>query len=153
MGDIIPTSSSSPGSQAVQATRSLGLSYHLADVWLPELRKVAGEGPLPPEGLAALLEPFVGVLQHSGEAALINRVRWVCVGAAVKQQSNSSQVSALGDKRCVGGGACGWGCCLLCRRAGCVCGTCAYVCSCAAVKGVRHLGTIFACWWGVSLQL
>lgn len=106
MGDIIPTSSSSSsGTQAGQTTRSLGLSYHLADVWLPELRKVAGEGPLPPEGLAALLEPFVGVLQHGGEVALIHRVRWVCVG----------------------GGACGWGCCL-CRRAGCVCGAmCAVV--------------------------
>jgi hypothetical protein len=71
------------GTEARQTTRSLGLSYHLADVWLPELRKVAGEGPLPPEGLAALLEPFVGVLQHSGEAALINRVRWVVWSGAV----------------------------------------------------------------------
>jgi hypothetical protein len=63
--------------------RSLGLSYHLADVWLPELRKAAGEGSLRQEALQALLEPFVGVLQQSGEAALINRVRWVlawCVG-------------------------------------------------------------------------
>lgn len=57
--------------------RSLGLSYHLADIWLPELRKAAGAAALRQEALEALLEPFVGVLQQSGEAALINRVRWV----------------------------------------------------------------------------
>lgn len=57
--------------------RSLGLSYHLADVWLPELRKVCGEDALPAEALQALLEPFVAVMQLSGEAALVNRVRWV----------------------------------------------------------------------------
>jgi hypothetical protein len=60
--------------------RSLGLSYHLADVWLPELRKAAGVKALRQEALQALLEPFVGVLQQSGEAALINRVRWVIGG-------------------------------------------------------------------------
>lgn len=67
VGDVVPTSQ----------TRSLGLSYHLADVWLPELRKVSGERPVPAEALQALLEPFVAVLERSGEAALVNRVRWV----------------------------------------------------------------------------
>lgn len=74
---------------ATNTGRSLGLSYHLADVWLPELRKVvvAGAGssgsataPPPAASLQALLEPFVGVMQHSGEAALINRIRWVGCG-------------------------------------------------------------------------
>jgi ribosomal RNA-processing protein 1 len=67
VADVMPTSHA----------RSLGLSYHLADVWLPELRKVCGQDPLPAEALQALLEPFVAVMQLSGEAALVNRVRWV----------------------------------------------------------------------------
>jgi len=67
----------------VNSAKSLGLSYHLADVWLPELRAAAGQQALPAEALVELLAPFQAVLQQSGEAALVNRVRWVLLGAGV----------------------------------------------------------------------
>lgn len=71
-------------------TKSLGFSYHLADVWLPELRAAAGGQPLPPAALAALLAPFADVLQLSGEAAQVARIRWVVDGVS---------------RGCAGGGA------------------------------------------------
>lgn len=57
------------------ACSSMGLSYHLADVWLQELKRVADGSPVPGPALLALLEPFCAVLAASGEQALINRVR------------------------------------------------------------------------------
>lgn len=57
------------------ACSSQGLSYHLADVWLQELKRVADGSAVPAAALLALLEPFCAVLATSGEQALINRVK------------------------------------------------------------------------------
>jgi hypothetical protein len=74
---IVELTSSLPLCQSMvpaASSRSLGLSYHLADVWLPELKGQAGKRAVPQASLLLLLEPFCLVLESSGEAPLINRV-------------------------------------------------------------------------------
>jgi hypothetical protein len=68
--------------------RAIGVAYHIADVFLPELQKavkeVAGQaGPAAApsaEVLASLLNPFVMVLVKASDQPLLTRVR--CVGAS-----------------------------------------------------------------------
>lgn len=55
--------------------KSLGLSYHLADVWLDELKNVADEQAVPQQALLLLLEPFFAVLESSGEQPLLARIK------------------------------------------------------------------------------
>jgi hypothetical protein len=60
--------------------RALGVAYQLADVFLPELIKVAGEAPPPAAALAALLQPFGAAMVRAGEQATLDRIR--CAAAA-----------------------------------------------------------------------
>jgi hypothetical protein len=64
---LIPASSS----------KSLGLSYHLADVWLQELKQLPPQQQqsLRQQGLLGLLEPFVAVLEAAGEQPLLARIK------------------------------------------------------------------------------
>lgn len=94
VGSLIPA--------AANTGRSLGLSYHLADIWLPELRRAAGEGALPGPPLAALLEPFLGVVQNSGEAALVARIR--CVWDSKAVCASDLVQSSIVSLRCFGSG-------------------------------------------------
>lgn len=55
--------------------KSMGLSYHLSDVWIQELRKVAAEQSVPHDSMLLLLEPFVRVLEVSGEQPLLTRIK------------------------------------------------------------------------------
>jgi ribosomal RNA-processing protein 1 len=55
--------------------RSAGLTYHLADVWLAELHKVAGGQPLPAEAAAALLAVPLEAVAGSAVQAQVDRVR------------------------------------------------------------------------------
>jgi hypothetical protein len=58
------------------ANRALGVAYHLSDVFVPELVKVAAESPCPGDSLLVLVEPFGLALQQAGEQATIDRIRW-----------------------------------------------------------------------------
>jgi ribosomal RNA-processing protein 1 len=58
-----------------QEHRSAGLTYHLADVWLPELHKVAGGQPLPQEAAAALLAVPLEAVAGSAVQAQVDRIR------------------------------------------------------------------------------
>jgi hypothetical protein len=64
---LIPASSS----------KSQGLSYHLADVWLQELRRLPAQqqAALSQQGALLLLEPFVAVLEAAGEQPLLARIK------------------------------------------------------------------------------
>ncbi|KAF6261227.1 nucleolar protein,Nop52-domain-containing protein [Scenedesmus sp. NREL 46B-D3] len=64
---LIPASSS----------KSLGLSYHLADVWLQELKQLPSQQQqaLSQQALLLLLEPFVAVLEAAGEQPLLGRIK------------------------------------------------------------------------------
>lgn len=54
-----------------------GLSYHLADVWVPELLGVCSTGRAAPSAaLHALLEPFWRALAHTRRPALVHRLRY-----------------------------------------------------------------------------
>lgn len=63
------------------SAKSLGLSYHIADVWLQELRRIAATAAsdhgqiIPHDSMLQLLEPFVRVLETSREQALLTRVK------------------------------------------------------------------------------
>ena len=70
-----------PGDTLVAA----GISYHLSDLLLPELARCCGElggGGSAPDNAALrlLLEPFCQALAGTTDAALIFRLRYVCVG-------------------------------------------------------------------------
>lgn len=52
-----------------------GLMYHLADVYVMELRAVSLSSSPSAEVLAALLEPFCQVLTQSSRAAFLPRLR------------------------------------------------------------------------------
>lgn len=49
-----------------------GVSYHIAEVFLDELK---GFLPLPKETMEVLLKPFFGVLEKSGDKVLVGKVR------------------------------------------------------------------------------
>ena len=53
-----------------------GLMYHLADVYVVELKEVSRAGHPPATALAALLEPFCQVLAKSSRAAFLPRLRY-----------------------------------------------------------------------------
>ena len=58
-----------------------GVAYHLADLLLPELGRVAGEGGAPDAAtLARLLQPFAAALAATDNPALVYRLR--CAPAA-----------------------------------------------------------------------
>jgi hypothetical protein len=58
-------------------SKSLGLSYHLADVWLQELKRLPAQqqASLSQQGALLLLEPFVAALEAAGEAPLLARIK------------------------------------------------------------------------------
>ena len=47
----------------------------MADLWIPELAKAAGEEAVPAQAWQLLLEPFVQALAKAGSPALLTRVR------------------------------------------------------------------------------
>ncbi len=52
----------------------VGLVYHLADVWVPELLAAHAAHPAPRAALAAMLDPLAELLAHIGSAAGVARV-------------------------------------------------------------------------------
>ena len=64
--------------QVDDATAPVGLSLHVADVYVPELAQVAREHPEPPVPSVAcikLLRPFMAVAQQTGQPVLLQRIR------------------------------------------------------------------------------
>lgn len=56
------------------ASPDLGLVYHLADCWVPELLGSHAADPVPRAALAALLDPLGALLARIGHTAGILRV-------------------------------------------------------------------------------
>lgn len=52
-----------------------GLAYHLADIFMTELKALAAESPPGAEALAALLRPFSSALQSCGHAIMLERIK------------------------------------------------------------------------------
>lgn len=55
-----------------------GLTYHLADVYVVELKEVCRGGAPSAAVLQALLEPFCQVLAKTNRAAFLPRLRYTC---------------------------------------------------------------------------
>lgn len=55
--------------------RATGVAYHMSDLFVHELKAVAGDDPVPADALHALLSPFCATLARAGEQATINRVK------------------------------------------------------------------------------
>ena len=62
---------------ATDGTPAAGLTYHLADVWVPELVGVCQAGErAPSKALRQLLEPLCQAMAQTQRPAFMQRIRW-----------------------------------------------------------------------------
>uniref|UniRef100_A0A383VAX4 Uncharacterized protein n=1 Tax=Tetradesmus obliquus TaxID=3088 RepID=A0A383VAX4_TETOB len=81
------------------SSKSLGLSYHLADVWLQELKRLPAQQQqaLSQQALLQLLEPFVAVLEAAGEQPLLARIKEAVFDVLVSDITAAAAAAGAGN--------------------------------------------------------